>query len=71
MKKFLSLTLSAVMVMTALFALPFNAMAASYSVNATTIVYVSNWSELNAALTDGVANKTIVLTNTIKNHSSI
>ncbi len=65
MKKILSLILSALMVSTALFALPFNASAASYPVNATTVVSVASWTELNAALTDGKGNKTIVLTKDI------
>ncbi|MCR5208487.1 MAG: fibronectin type III domain-containing protein [Eubacterium sp.] len=66
MKRLLSVALSLVMVMTALFTLPFSVQAASYTVNATTVIYVTSWEELNAALTDGEANKTIVLSNDIQ-----
>ena len=64
MKKILSLILSVLMVTTALFALPFNAAAAT-RVSATASVNVSSWEELKAALTDGKGNKTIVLTKDI------
>ncbi len=64
-KKLISMYLSLLMVITSLFALPFSASAASYPVNATRVENVSSWAELNAALTNGKANKTIVLTKDI------
>lgn len=65
MRKKLLILMSAVMVFSFTAYTPVSVKAASYSINTTTSVSVSTWDELNDALTDGTANKTIVLTNDI------
>ncbi len=65
MRKKLSLLLSAVLAFSFTVNKQTDVYAASYQVNATTSVNVSTWEELRNALTDGTANKTIILKNSI------